>query len=137
MASILYTHKSIHKYKPIKMATKKAISKKATQQKSTMIKIAEKVGELAGRIVNEKDHLVAMADGAIESVKATVHNITAPKKNTLKKAAKKIVKKVAKKIVEPSAKKIKKAASAKKVPAAKKTIKKAVKSTAKKITGKK
>jgi len=113
------------------MATRKTISKKATQQKSTMIKIAEKVGELAGRIVNEKDHLVAIAGGAIESVKATVQKITAPKKKATKKAVKMIVKKAPKKIVKPAVKKINKATPVKEA-AAKKTIKKAVKKVAKK-----
>ena len=104
-----------HHTKPIKMAKKKNNSKKPIAEKSTMIKIAEKVGELAGRIVNEKDHLVEMAGGAIDSVKTAVQHITAStKKATVKKAAKKAVKKVAKKVekkIKPAVKKVKKVAS--------------------------
>lgn len=128
--------------KPIKMAKKKSITKKSIPQKTTMIKIAEKVGEIAGRIVNEKDHLVEMAGGAIDSVKTAVKNITSSKKKaTVKKAAKKAVKKIAekieKKVVRPAAKKVKKVASSKKAAAVKKVIKKAVKKVAKKGSSKK
>jgi hypothetical protein len=113
------------------MATRKKNEKKAAPAKSTMIKIAEKVGELAGKIVNEKEHLVEMAGGAIKSVKATIHNITATKKT-----AKAVVKKVEKKIIKPAAKKITKAAAKKAAPV-KKTIKKVVKKAAKKVAAKK
>lgn len=119
------------------MANRKTNSKKGRKQKSTMIKIAEKVGELAGRIVNEKDHLVEMAGGAFDSVKETVRNISSTKKNKPKKAAKKLVKKVAKKVVKPAASKIKKTAPVRKAVSAKKTIKKAVKKAVKKVAGKK
>ncbi|MEP7164282.1 MAG: hypothetical protein ABI741_06290 [Ferruginibacter sp.] len=131
------------------MATKKNISKQSTPEKTTMVKIAEKVGEVAGKISVKKDHLVDMATGAIDSVKSTIHNIsvaaankTAPKK-TAKAVVKKVVKKAAKKITKSPV--VKKAATAKKAvkkavkkaPAAKKAIKKVVKRAAKKITGKK
>lgn len=111
------------------MATKKQASKKAVKEKSTMIKIAEKVGEIAGRIVNEKDHLVQMAGGAIESVKTAVQHITAKKKPTTKKLVKKAAKKVVKKAIKPAVKKVKKAV-AKKKPAVKKVVKKTVKKVA-------
>ncbi len=113
------------------MATKKNNAKKSAPAKSTLIKIAEKVGELAGKLVNEKEHLVEMAGGAIKSVKSTIHKITAEKKS-----AKAVVKKVEKKIVKPAVKKVTKAAVKKAAPV-KKTIKKVVKKAAKKVAAKK
>lgn len=109
------------------MATRKSKATKVTAEKPTMIKIAEKVGEIAGRIVNEKEHLTSMATGAIDSVKSTLNKITAPKKKIAKKA-KKVVKKAASKSANKSANKIvKKAAVVKKKvkKAAKKVVKKA------------
>ena len=132
------------------MATKKSTPKRP-KEKTTMIKIAEKVGEIAGEISVKKDQIVGIASTAIESVKSTLHNITAPKKTASKKAAKAVVKKaikpvakkakaavkkVAKKAVKPAVKKIPKAAD-KKVNSAKKIIKKVVKKVAKKAAGKK
>ena len=112
------------------MASKKSSKKKAVQEKSTMTKIAEKVGELAGNIIVQKNHLMAMADDAIEAVKSAVNDITEKKKPAVKKAAEKIVKKVAKKATSPVPAKIKKAVPVKKA-AVKKVIKKAVKKATK------
>ncbi|MBK9731533.1 MAG: hypothetical protein IPO83_09615 [Chitinophagaceae bacterium] len=107
------------------MAKKKSSSKKSAPEKSTMIKIAGKVGELAGKLVNEKNHLMEVAGGAIDKVKTAVHDITARKvpevnKNAAKKTAKKAVKKTSK----PAAKKASKAAVVKKAPPVKKGGKK-------------
>ena len=85
------------------MAVKKKTTKKAAP-KSTMVKIAEKVGEVAGKISVQKDHLVEMADHAIESVRSTIHDFTA-KKPAVKKAVKKIVKKASPAAVKKTAKK--------------------------------
>ena len=124
------------------MTKKKTVSKNAKREKTTLIKIAEKVGEVAGRIMNEKDQLVEMAGGALDSVKTAVQHITVGKKVAVKKAtvkkaalkkaavkkvAKKVVKKVSKKIVRPAVKNIKKAVSSNKATVKKKLVKKAVK----------
>ncbi len=111
------------------MTKRKSSPKKVVQEKSTMIKIAEKVGELAGKIVNQKDHLIAMADDAIESVRMTVHDFTEKKEPEVKKATKKIVKKVAKKAILSGSKKIKNA-----IPVKKETVKKGIKKAVKRAT---
>lgn len=108
--------------------------KKSIAPKTTLIKIAEKVGELAGRTMNEKDHIVAMATNAIDSVKEKIHTITTPSKKNIKKAIKKPAKKVAKKansVKKNAGKAVKKAA--KKATAIKKNVKKATKKSAKRI----
>ncbi|CAN5256720.1 hypothetical protein BH11BAC5_BH11BAC5_20410 [soil metagenome] len=110
------------------MANKKSSPKKVADNKSTMIKIAEKVGEIAGKIVNEKNHIIAMAGDAIESMRTTVHDLTEKKKPAVKKATKKIVKKIAKKASVPAPTKIKKTVAVKKQ-AVKKGAKKAAKKT--------
>jgi hypothetical protein len=114
----------------------KKISKSKTPAgKSTMVKIAEKVGELAGKIVNQKEHFVEMAGDAIDSVKEKVKGITGKKravKNAVKRVAKKAVKKIEKKVINPAAKKISKSAPAKKVTDTKKTVKAVVKKATKK-----
>ena len=127
------------------MSTKKSAPKKTTakKEKSTMIKIAETIGQVAGELSVKKDQLTDMASHAIDVVKSKIHDITTSKVITEKKAApKKVVKaveeKVTKKIAKPVAKKateVKKAVT--------KTVKKAakkaspVKKAAKKVSGKK
>ncbi|MFT3909340.1 MAG: hypothetical protein QM737_07950 [Ferruginibacter sp.] len=107
------------------MATKKQVSKKG-KSKSTMIRIAEKVGEIAGRIMNEKDHLVSIAGEAIDSVKSAVPGLGGKIKKAEKKAAKKPVKKTVKKAAKSIRKKsaTKKSASKKTVVAKKVIVKK-------------
>jgi hypothetical protein len=129
------------------MATKKVNSKKANKQKSTLRKIGETIGSIAGNIAVKKDQLVHLTSDAIDNVKSSIHDMTAPaaiapkkakaavKKagKTVKKAAKKVIRKVEKKTapVKKVAKKVvKKAAPAKK--AIKKVVKKAVKAVKKK-----
>ena len=89
------------------MANKKSSPKKSIPQKTTLIKIAEKVGELAGRIANQKDHLVEAAGNAIESVKTVVKHISPNKKPVAKKpvakAARKVTKKASRKTPKKSA----------------------------------
>jgi hypothetical protein len=92
-------------YKQKQMAKKKVYAKKAAAEKTVMIKIAEKVGELAARAVNEKEHLVEMAGNAIKSVKATIQNATSEKKFAEKKGLAPVRKKAVKKIASPAAKK--------------------------------
>jgi hypothetical protein len=111
------------------MEKKKSNNKKAIGEKSTMIKIAEKIGQVAGTIMYEKDHLIKIAGNAIDSVKEAIHDMTAKKEPKAKEAVKKAV--------LPAAKKIKKTVAVKKVPAVKKPIKKAVKKAAKSNPAKK
>lgn len=117
---------------------KKVNSTKKNQQEPIMIKIAGKVGELAGKIVNQKDQLVKKAGDAIDSIKTAVHDATANKKTAVKKVIKKDVKKVAKKVekkvVKPVKKAVKKASSA--TNKLQKTAKKTVKKTVKKVVNK-
>src|SRR5882757_3501310 len=69
-----------------------AKTKTATAEKPMINKIAGKVAFIAGEVVGAKNAIVEMAGGAIDSVKSTVHNITA-KKPAARKAVKKVVKK--------------------------------------------
>ena len=116
------------------MATKK----KATKKNAGIIKVGETIGTIAGKIAVKKDQLVHMASDAVDAVKSTLHDITAPAKKatkkataTVKKAAKKAVKKAA-----PAKKAVKKKAAAVKK-TAKKAVKKVVKKAAKKAAKKK
>ena len=119
---------------------KKSAPKKSVKEKPTMIKIAEKVGQLAAEIVVGKDHLVEMAGDAIESVKSGISEFTTSKKNVPKKTVKAKAKQAVKKSTRPAIKKAagrnagKKTAPIKKV--AKKVAKKAVKKAVKKIANK-
>ncbi len=67
------------------MATDKNNSN-TPEEKSTLTKIAETIGTVAGEIAVKKDQLVDMASGAIDSVKETIQNITGAKKEAPKKA---------------------------------------------------
>ena len=93
-----------------KTAPKKTAPKKAN---STIIKIAETIGTVAGEISVKKDQITDMASNAIKSVKSKIHEATAPDIKVAKKAVKnvdpqkaiKVVKKkVDKKVVKPLAK---------------------------------
>ncbi|MEP7143994.1 MAG: hypothetical protein ABI707_14025 [Ferruginibacter sp.] len=108
------------------MAKKKNNPKKEIPEKSTLIKMAGKVGELAGKIVGQKDHLAEMAGNTIESVKAAVSNFTTNEKPAAK-APLKITKKAAPKKERSSVKKVSKTAQVKKTPPLKKAIKKTIK----------
>ncbi len=57
------------------MTTKKSANIKKATSKTTLIKIAEAVGSIAGEISVKKDQLTNMASGAIDSVKATIQDI--------------------------------------------------------------
>ena len=70
------------------MATKKAITKKSVPKKTAFYKIGGKIGKLAVGLIAGKDHLIDMADGAIESVKSTIQNISISKKAAPKKVTK-------------------------------------------------
>ena len=111
------------------MATKKKAAQPAAE-KSTLIKIAETIGTVAGEMALKKDKMVKAANNVIESVKLkvndlagnkkppakpskpaakkTIANKAAPKKAAAKKAVSKnagVVQKTAKKTVEKVAKK--------------------------------
>lgn len=64
------------------MAKKKSIAKKSVPADSTLLRIAGKVGELAGKAMNQKDQLVALATDAIDNMRS---KISSP--NNSKKAA--------------------------------------------------
>lgn len=71
------------------MAKKKSTTKKSTTGDTALLRIAGKVGELAGRAMNQKDHLVALATDAIETVRAKITSTSAndslPKKPAVAK----------------------------------------------------
>ena len=128
------------------MATKKVTTKKSVPKKTTFYKIGGKIGKLAVGLIAGKDHLVDMADGAIESVKSTIQNITTSKKNAPKKAVNTTTQKVVTKQAKPAIKKaskpaVKKSSPAKKIsksaPPKKAPAKKALKKAAKKVAAKK
>lgn len=140
----LFTHKTHSTM--VKKITK---LKKRNPEKTTLIKIAEKVGEIAGRIANKKDHMVDMAATAIDSVKTGIQGIGSkkdPEKSTdAKEGATQAIKKVARASVSKAAPKRKKIVTPKKEAGekkllktgVKKTVKKVAKKTATKTTGKK
>ena len=103
------------------------------QHETALYKIGSLVGEIAGKISNQKDHLIEMAGNAIASVKTVVHDIAEKRKPVIKKAIKKPTKKAAKKLATPIAKKVKKATPAKKTPATKKIVKKSPTSAVNKV----
>lgn len=134
------------------MTAKKSNPKKAASKngKSTMTKIAETIGEVAGEISVKKEQFTDMASNAIKAVKSKIHDATAPnskaaikvvRKAEPKKAIKVVRKKVDKKVVQPVAKK---AAVAKKAvdknvingPRTAGTAKKQTIKAAKKVSGK-
>ena len=103
------------------MATKKSNARvaKPAEVKSTLTKIAETIGEVAAEISIKADQVSGMATHAIDTVKAKIHNITAPnvkKKVTANKQLTKKVKTVQKKLKKKVAKPVtKKVASTKKI----------------------
>jgi len=117
------------------LITMKRNSKSAKQPKNetTMYKIGSLVGEIAGKISNQKDHLMAMAGNAIESVKTAVHDITEKRKPVAKKAIKKTTKKAAKKLANPIVEKVEKATPTKKAPTTKKIVRKSPKRSVNKV----
>ncbi len=132
-------------------------TKKASAKKSTLIKIAETIGTVAGEISVKKDQLVNLASDAFESVKSGMKNLASKEqevkksvKADVKKAGKKVaavkktIKKEVKQVVKPAAKKIaaakksvKKSAPVKKVVSAEKKVVKVVKKAVKKTGSKK
>ena len=118
------------------MATKKKAPKKEAK-KSTLIKIAETIGTVAGEIAVKKDKFVRAAANVIDSVKFKVNDVKAAKKPVARKV-KSAVKKTTKSIApaKAAAKKAvtKKSTTVKPVKkAAAKPVKKAAKVAAKKI----
>jgi DNA-binding protein HU-beta len=123
-------------------------TKKASKQKSTLRKIGETIGTIAGNIAVKKDQLVHLTSDAIDNVKSSIHDMTTPAaaapkkaKATVKKAGKTAKKEVKKAIgkVKKKAAPVKKAAKkvVKKAAPAKKAIKKVVKKVAKAVKKKK
>ena len=115
---------------------KNSKSAKQPQNETTLYKIGSLVGEIAGKLSNQKDHLIEMAGNAIESVKTAVHELTEKRLPVVEKAIKKPTKKAVKKLVKPRAKKEEKVTLAKKAPATKKIIKKPAKNSVKKVVRK-
>ena len=83
------------------MATKKSTPAKSTE-KSKLLKVAEKVGTIAGTIVGKKNQLVKKAETVIETAKEKVHELTS-KKADVKKAAKATTKKAVSKVTKKAA----------------------------------
>ncbi len=77
------------------MATKKAASKAAPKKKDTLVKIAETIGEVAGRISVKKDQLAGKASHAVDAIKEGVHNIVEKEKKVVQKLTGKATKKAA------------------------------------------
>jgi len=101
------------------MATKKAITKKSVPKKTAFYKIGGKIGKLAVGLIAGKDHLIDMADGAIESVKSTIQNISISKKAAPKKVTKTTPSKAVTKQAKPAEKKPGKPAGKKSSPSKK------------------
>ena len=118
------------------MQTKKKSVKKAQKKEDTLMKVAGAIGTIAGKISNQKDNLVAVANNAIDSVKKVVENIGTKKQAVRKIAIKKAAKKAIKKIATPLIKKVKKSAGTKKAAPVKKVATKTAKSPVKKATKK-
>ena len=116
------------------MKNKKSIKK--PQDETVLHKLGGFVGEIAGKLSNQKDHLIDIADNTIESIKTAVHNIAEKKQPTAKKAIKKPTKKAAKKLLTRVVKKVKKAVPTKKAPTPKKIVKKSAKSPVNKVVKK-
>lgn len=83
------------------MATKKAASKAAPKKKDTLVKIAETIGEVAGRISVKKDQLADKASHAVDAIKDGVHNIVEKEKKMVQKLTGKAPKKAAAKKAAP------------------------------------
>ena len=84
------------------MATKKAASKAAPKKKDTLVKIAETIGEVAGRISVKKDQLAGKASHAVDAIKEGVHNLVEKEKKAVQKLAGKTAKKAAPKPARPT-----------------------------------
>ena len=82
------------------MATKKSQPKQETvvEEKSTMIKIAETIGEVAGEISVKSEQITDIASNALDAVKSKLHDITAPKVDAIKNVVKETSKKAEPKI---------------------------------------
>ena len=52
-----------------------------------MYKVGGQIEQIAGEFITGKDHLVAIASDAIDSIKSTFQNITGKKKGAVKKQA--------------------------------------------------
>ena len=116
------------------MKSKKSI--KNPQDETVLHKLGGFIGEIAGKLSNQKDHLMDIADNKVESIKTAVHNLAEKKESIAKKAIKKPTKKAAKKLVTQVVKKAKKAVPTKKAPTPKKIAKKSAKSPVKKVAKK-
>lgn len=68
------------------MDTKKSNSKASVEKKSTIIKIAETIGQVAGEISVKKDQVALMASIAIDTLKSKIKAIATPKKTVVKKS---------------------------------------------------
>ena len=106
------------------MSNKKSNLKKSAKEKAIMYKIGGQIGQLAGELITGKDHLVAMAGDAIDSVKSTFQNITTKKKAAVKKKVAVKVKKAFTKLPVTAFKKAAPSAAPKKPVPLKKTAKK-------------
>ena len=125
------------------MAIKKSNSKKepVQKEKSTLTKIAETIGTVAGEISVKKHQLTDIAVHAMDAIKSKIHDITAPDVAAVQQAAKDTIKKIpAKKALKPVEKKIprpKLKKAIKNTVAVKQGLKKAAAKAVKKASGKK
>ncbi|MDN3655365.1 hypothetical protein QWZ08_07005 [Ferruginibacter paludis] len=95
---------------------------KAPQKETTLIKIAGAIGTIAGKISNQKDHLIEAAGNAVESVKEAVSDLVSKSEPAADNVPKKVAKKAAKKLIKPAAKKSTKSVVVKKAPRLKKEL---------------
>src|SRR5688572_3732386 len=68
------------------MATNRTNPSKPVVEKSKLLKVAEKVGTIAGTVVGKKNQLVRKAEIAIEKAKEKVTEFAAKKKGEVKAA---------------------------------------------------
>ena len=103
---------------------KKTKSSQQPQDETILYKIGGVVGDIAGKLSNQKDHLIQLAGNAIASVKNAVHDLAEKKQPMVEKGINVPIKKTATKIARPpKAAPDKKAAPVKKTPTAKKNPK--------------
>jgi hypothetical protein len=75
------------------MATKKSTPKKKTVNKTFIEKVSDQASHLKEEIIESKDHFVELTEHAVASLKAKIHDLTAPAASNEKKAIKSTPKK--------------------------------------------
>ena len=89
---------------PKKTTPRTATPKKAApKKKDALVKIAETIGEVAGRISVKKDQLAGKASDAVDAIKEGMHNLVEKEKEVMNKIRGKAPKKAApKKAAKPN-----------------------------------